>query len=146
VVVPTLRRSWLHPNYHAVGRGDADGRRAPHAQHLDRLPDLFDGAAIVVSNLGGQQGLVEDADETGGIADPGDGAWRSHAGVIPLTAARPRRHPALGAMPTALRGHAGGPACPRKAVGMAPSAWGSHASVILIRGITAPVGPHHDRT
>ena len=68
----------LHADDHTHRRRDADGRGAADAEGTDRLPDLLDGAAVLVDGLGGQQRLVDQADETVHVADPLDGARGVH--------------------------------------------------------------------
>ena len=45
---------------HAVARADADGRRAPDAEHFDGLDHLLHGAQLDLFFLVGQQRLVDD--------------------------------------------------------------------------------------
>src|SRR5438067_9945682 len=61
----------LHADDDAIRRRDADRGGAADAQRPDRLPDLFDVAAIVEDDLGRQQRLIEDAKEpVPRVADP----------------------------------------------------------------------------
>src|SRR5438128_2852716 len=68
----------LHAEDDAHGGGDADGGSATNAQRPNRLPDLFDGAAIAVDDLRWQLRLIDEPDMAVGAADPGDGTWRIH--------------------------------------------------------------------
>ena len=52
---------------HAVARADADGRRAPDAEHFDGLDHLLHGAQLDLFFLVGQQRLVDDVQPLRGL-------------------------------------------------------------------------------
>src|SRR5262249_24747650 len=71
------RREVLDPQHGAHGSSDANGRGAANSQAADCLPDFLFCPAIPVLQLRRQQRLVDQANVSAEVADPGDGPGRA---------------------------------------------------------------------
>ena len=67
----------LRAQRHAVGRGDADGRRAAHHHGDDDVGHLFVGCGEHIALFERELGLIDEADALGG---PGEGG--NHALLV----------------------------------------------------------------
>ena len=72
----------LHAETHAVGRGDADGRRAADAKRLDGFPHRLHVAAFDLDALDRQPRLVDQPQAAVDAADPVEGLQVLHRGVV----------------------------------------------------------------